>query len=122
MGSAALVCLAMNIYFEARGESLLGQELVAETTINRMHDRRWPNTICDVVHEPYQFSWTAQPYDIKDWKAFSTAILIANRVLNNKQHNLCIDHYHNFTVTPVWSKGMKIDRIEGNHIFYCSNG
>ena len=30
-------CLALNIYHEARGEPIVGQEAVAYVTINRMH-------------------------------------------------------------------------------------
>jgi len=119
VGSAALVCLAMNIYFEARGESLKGQKLVAEVTLNRVRSKKWPSTLCEVVHEPYQFSWTINPYQVQDWKAFSTALIVAESAMNNNL-NTCVDHYHNFTVEPTWGKNMRVYRVEGNHIFYCS--
>ena len=44
-------CLAMNIYHEARNESLAGKVAVVLVTMNRVADDRFPNTICDVVHE-----------------------------------------------------------------------
>ena len=36
----ALTCMAVAIYFEARGEPINGQLLVAETIINRVADER----------------------------------------------------------------------------------
>ena len=55
MGST-LLCLSLAIYHEARGEPEKGQYAVAEVIINRSKDRN--KTICDVVYEPHQFSWT----------------------------------------------------------------
>ena len=37
-----LVCLAENIYFEARAESIEGKAAVANVTRNRVSDKRWP--------------------------------------------------------------------------------
>ena len=41
-----LWCLSTAIYFEARGESYRGQVAVAQVVLNRVDDRRYPNTIC----------------------------------------------------------------------------
>lgn len=54
-------CLATNIYHEARGEPLDGQIAVASVTINRVQDRRWPNTICEVVYQAQYDPETQQP-------------------------------------------------------------
>ena len=42
-------CLALNIYFEARDQTVKGQMAVALVTINRVTSKRFPNTICKVV-------------------------------------------------------------------------
>ena len=47
----ALMCMASNIYFEAKNESKLGQLAVAQVVMNRMYDHRYPDTICDVVKQ-----------------------------------------------------------------------
>lgn len=52
------LCLARNIYFEARGEDLVGQEAVASVTMNRVRATAWPASVCEVVYQPLQFSWT----------------------------------------------------------------
>ena len=49
-----LNCLALNVYFEARGEPLDGQYAVAEVTMNRVASGRYPSTVCGVV---YQKGW-----------------------------------------------------------------
>lgn len=61
-------CLAQNIYFEAKSESLKGQIAVGLVTINRVLSEKYPNTICEVVWQKRkhpktgkwvaQFSWT----------------------------------------------------------------
>ncbi|HIE75488.1 MAG TPA: cell wall hydrolase, partial [Gammaproteobacteria bacterium] len=51
-------CLALNIYHEARGESHDGQVAVAAVTLNRMQSASYPDTVCGVVWQPHQFSWT----------------------------------------------------------------
>ena len=48
---AALTCLAQNIYFESSDQSTIGQIAVAEVTLNRVADPRWPNDICSVVKQ-----------------------------------------------------------------------
>jgi spore germination cell wall hydrolase CwlJ-like protein len=54
----AAMCLALNMFFEARNESLIGQVMVAEVTLNRVANARFPDTVCEVVWQDRQFSWT----------------------------------------------------------------
>src|SRR5262249_14834521 len=51
-------CLARNVYYEARSESLLGQYAVAEVTMNRRASLGYPKTVCEVVYQKDAFSWT----------------------------------------------------------------
>ena len=44
-------CLALNIYHESRGDSLAGKFAVADVVLNRVENRRWPSTICEVVYQ-----------------------------------------------------------------------
>jgi spore germination cell wall hydrolase CwlJ-like protein len=52
-----LSCIAVAVYFEARGESMLGQRAVAEVILNRVADPRWPETACEVIKQKNQFSF-----------------------------------------------------------------
>jgi len=57
-------CLALNIYFEARSEGEQGQLAVGHVVMNRVADRHYPSTVCNVVRQGgekrlhrCQFSW-----------------------------------------------------------------
>ena len=63
-----LYCLAMNIYHESKSEPLAGQYAVADVTINRTLDTRYPNTVCEVVMQArMKESWKTKQYpDLPD--------------------------------------------------------
>ena len=62
-----VICLAENIYFEARNQGTAGWMAVANVTINRRNASRFPNTICDVVYESQmEESWKTRNLDIPD--------------------------------------------------------
>jgi spore germination cell wall hydrolase CwlJ-like protein len=46
-----LVCVAVAVYFEARGEPTAGQVAVAHVIRNRIEDPRYPDNACDVVKQ-----------------------------------------------------------------------
>lgn len=50
-------CLAKNIYFEARGESREGKIAVANVTVNRVESSRYPDSVCEVVHQAVYSRW-----------------------------------------------------------------
>ena len=49
-------CLASTLYHEARGEDLLGQQLVAQVVLNRAKY----SSICSEVLAPGQFPWASK--------------------------------------------------------------
>lgn len=115
--AAQALCLAANIYFEARGEPIDGQVLVAEVTVTRAEERQ--QSICATVFEDGQFEWTATPYAIDDLDAFGTASLVADDVLT-RGCQICsgATHYHAVGHRPYWSKELEFVGAYGNHIFY----
>ena len=68
-----LRCLTDNVYHEARGEGPKGRYAVIFSTLGRVLDKKYPKSICGVVHQPWQFSWTAdntilsQPINPRDY-------------------------------------------------------
>ncbi len=62
------ICMALNIYYESRSDNLAGQYAVADVVLNRMHDDRYPNTICEVTQQgPTKESWkTKQDPELPD--------------------------------------------------------
>ncbi len=117
ISTTELACLTENIYHEARGEPLAGQIMVGRVTINRKHSGKFPNTICGVVYQPKQFSWTLKKKQRKinktEWDTAKYAAYSA--LVDNKR--ITVMYYHNLTVAPAWGRPyiMKI----GNHKFYA---
>jgi len=119
-----LYCLAQNIYFEARGESNIGQEAVAWVTINRVFSEDFPNDICSVVWQSGQFSWTndGKSDRPRDQEAWNHAQFIARWVLEN--YNTGIDptegsiYFHADYSKPYWRNSFnRVVQID-SHIFY----
>ena len=48
--------LAAIVYAEAGTEDFTGQRLVADVVLNRIHSPAWPNSVSEVIYQPYQFS------------------------------------------------------------------
>lgn len=118
---AAATCLALNVYFEARDQSIDGQIMVAEVTMERVHNPDFPDSVCGVVWQPGAFSWTRdgksdKPTDVTAWLQ---AQIIANEVLLNGC-TLCTGatYYHTVDSYPSWARRMDFVGVWGNHIFY----
>jgi hypothetical protein len=45
------LCMIEALWYEARGESDVGQIMVGQVIFNRMDSTEFPNTVCDVVHQ-----------------------------------------------------------------------
>ena len=56
--NVAVVCLALNVYHEAKNQDIDGMYAVADVVMNRVEDHRYPNTVCGVVKQgPTRESW-----------------------------------------------------------------
>jgi hypothetical protein len=117
-------CLSLNIYFESRSQSLLGQEAVAWVTLNRVANNNFPDNICGVVWQPRQFSWTHDgKSDIpRDQAAWAIAQLVADQTLNafgkDRDPTEGATYFHANYVNPYWTASVEqVVRID-QHIFY----
>ena len=119
-----IFCLAKNIYHEASVESRLGQYAVAQVTLNRVRSNQYPNTVCDVVMDPWQFSWANKksirlthprgPLWENSKKIAENVILRGKRVMGLEDALF----YHADYVRPRWRDvNYKIAQID-SHIFY----
>jgi N-acetylmuramoyl-L-alanine amidase len=114
-----VTCLAKNIYHEARGESLKGQVAVALVTLNRTKHENYPGTVCGVVYDKGQFSWTSAPTRIVNNTAWKSSIELAEAVLegNITLPNFNALYFHNVSIRPKWKTQVRPLRI-GNHVFF----
>ena len=138
-----LECLALNIYQEARSESLAGQYAVADVTLNRVKDTRYPSTICGVVKQAVMSEWAVQqglfipkrnqcqfswycdgrsdaPVEQYAWLR---AKGVAEDILSYRKFRGITEgatHSHASYVEPEWSfhRKMKLIGRIGDHIFY----
>lgn len=132
--AAAITCMALNIYHEARGEDLIGQHAVAKVTWNRAHEDK--RNVCAVVVKRKQFSWTNNgnvklekgmyvlddkmlPKNVRAWK---TALMVAKLTMANATPNFLhgATYYHADYVRPAWSRSRRMTKVAviGQHIFY----
>jgi len=125
--SLEVQCLAKNIYHEARNQSVDGMYAVAYVTINRMAATRYPDTICKVVYEPYQFSWTHQNKKLNlNNKIEVAAWKVAVDVAVDAMHNdvpldmLNVMNYHANYVNPRWTARKRRHSEIQDHIFYTA--
>ena len=118
-------CLAQNIYFEAGIESVAGKAAVARVTINRKASKKFPNTICDVVWQRKQFSWTHDGKSDRipsNGKAtWAQSVAVAYDAYYDRKWDGLVEgatHYHADYVKPAWAKKIRrITKID-THIFY----
>jgi len=139
MFDAIMLCLALNIYHEARNQPVIGQIAVSEVVLNRVADDRYPKGVCEVVYQAEypnndkrelpiknrcQFSWycnriSDQPTDID---AYRWALTLSERILTGEFAPITdgATHYHSDKVNPKWAKTKLKTVTIGNHIFYRS--
>ena len=122
MIAEALFCLAQNVYFEARSQPLIEQVAVAQVVMNRVRSPHYPNSVCDVVWERRQFSWTHDgksdsPRNVSAWVE---ANQIASLVLSPGFPDLVdgATHYHAHYVSPSWASALESVATIGTHKFY----
>ncbi len=121
-----LYCLALNIYFEARGESVQGQYAVADVTLNRVEAAQFPDSICDVVYQRRQFSWTHQIRNpknpsIAEREAWHDAQLYAVEIAVWEIQRGVTDgatYFHASYVRPRWRLSFEKTTRIGTHLFY----
>ena len=128
-------CMALNIYYEARGSSMADQVAVSDVVLNRVQDARYPNTVCEVVRQGQQdangnmirnqcqFSWYCdgkadRPQDIDSWVSAQT---LAWRIMKFEEFRGITEgatHYHAHYVNPRWARDMSFIGTVGVHKFY----
>ena len=116
----ATLCLAQVLFFEAGTESLEGLQAVAATVFNRTEQDQYASSICGVVYQPYQYSWTAFH---TNWTRRPPApfMQMAKTFLQERQtlqEEYPVTHFHRIDVTPAWSKTLEYVITIGAHKFY----
>ncbi len=115
-------CLADNIYYEAGFEPYQGQLAVAQVVLNRIKSHDYPHTVCGVVYQPYQFTWTLHKQPRKNWRVYRKVYRLAENVLVRRVRSPIIGRdvlfYHAVYDNPSWAQNVTPVAEIGNHVFY----
>lgn len=125
-------CLLRAVWHEARGESFKGQLFVSKTILNRTRSERFPQSICKVVYQKYQFSFVHQlpmnkqyvrpktELEKQTFRQVELASFISiwvDRLGIDFTHNS--KYYHTTRIKPKWNYSeLEKVQIVGNHVFY----
>lgn len=131
----SIICLALTVFHEARGEPLAGQRAVAQVVVNRSRIRSLP--VCAVVAEKGQFSWNIRQYGeipgkmgkiaVKPHKkplpvgkkGWLEALNVAKNALLAPDLASKIEFFHAKYTNPGWSRRYRLVAQVGNHLFYA---
>ena len=127
-----LGCLSLAIYYEARSESDVGQQAVAQVVLNRVRDRFYPDDVCSVVFQGSerrtgcQFSFTCDGSmaRLPEGRAWTKARETAAAVLAGRGDAPVgnATHYHTTAIHPYWAPSLAKVTTIGAHIFYSKHG
>jgi spore germination cell wall hydrolase CwlJ-like protein len=123
MPSAAdreLNCLAVGVYYEAKGEPLSGQLAVAEVILDRSTSGRFPRSVCSVIKQRGQFSFVRggklpTPPANAAWRKAMAVAQVAQKDLWASPVDGAL-YFHARYVRPSWKRA-RIGEV-GNHVFY----
>ncbi len=127
-----LECLALTIYFEARGESDEGKLAVGHVVMNRAQHPLYPRKVCKVVHQGgdklrnrCQFSWWCDGRSDRprNQQAWTKSQALARRIYWDYSRDPTAGAlwYHADYVRPSWRNDLTPGAKIGRHVFYGLN-
>lgn len=126
--AADSLCLSTTVYLEARDQSVLGQQAVAEVALRRRDSGLWGRNLCQVVTARRQFApaLLSPQTRLSNIDAWTEAVGVAmqserNWALPRDQRKLVVPGASHFAATaianPSWSSADQVATI-GDHTFY----
>ncbi len=124
----SLTCLTQAVYYEARSQTLAGQQGVAQVVMNRAHSATYPSGVCDVVYQrtgrygtcQFTFACDGSMNRLIEPAAWDKAHDVATQALGGFVYAPLKDamHYHASWMTPYWSSSVpRIGQVDGQ-VFY----
>ena len=130
-----ILCLARNIFFEARGEGSYGRLAVGAVTLNRVE--KSGQSVCYEVYKPHQFTWTKELSEWtqvnkieKEYETWQEILDLATDLYHDPRYKEKAgigdrDHYLNPEVTvnrygrlPRWYRKYSENPVRiGRHVF-----
>ena len=122
-------CLSEALYYEARGEGMVGQKAIAEVVFHRMNHGNYGHSICAVVYEgkdrpgcQFSFACNGDARKPKQADAWRRSEMLAAQILTGevplKNATGGATNFHAVSVSPDWADTLEKTTQIGNHIFY----
>lgn len=114
-------CLTEAVYYESNSEPVAGRIAVAHVILNRTRSGIFPKSVCGVVNQPGQFTYSRrQAMHRRDAKGWIEARAVATLALAGQVADLSRQalFFHALRSRPGWS-GVKVVSRIGGHVFYA---
>ena len=124
------VCLAIAIYFEARGEPLEGQVAVAQVILNRVVSKKREFAkkfdVCSVIKKDRAFTFVPEDKELRvprQSPSWTQSQQVAQAVMDGyTEDHISSDTYFYANVSKTdrlaWTKGLEEYTKIGNHTFW----
>lgn len=123
-----VLCMTEAIYFEARGEDRIGRAAVGLVIMNRVESTRYPNTVCEVVQQPLQFSYrndtvpsvNIPSVDSGDAEALGNIVQLSIDITNKHIVDFTDNakwYYAHQIVNPRWASCGDVVMVYNGHTF-----
>lgn len=122
------MCLAKVLYWESRGEHLLGKLAVAAVVKERISDPGFPNTVCSVAYQINKKSKkpefsphivkNSKPIELEEWRRSQD---LAHDIMSGKlKYQLAFRarYFHSTKISPNWRNHKWVATIGGNKFYY----
>lgn len=118
-----ILCLALNIYHESRGENDRSRWAVGFVTLNRVKSSKFSNSVCGVVWARSQFSWTVRsasslvPRETAAWSDAQRKGYLLYSEQYTDDPTAGADHFYAARIRPSWSSRLLNKLRIGAHMF-----
>ena len=122
------MCLAKALYWESRGENILGKLAVASVIKERVNHNQFPNTVCDVVYQinkvskKPEFSYNiVRNARITEIEAWEDSKVLAHRIVSGEfKYTLAFTalYFHSTSISPNWKSKKLVATIGRNKFYY----
>ena len=115
---ADLSCMALNVYHEARNQGDEGMLMVMSVTKNRVASDAYPDSICDVVYQPYQFSWVYENPSLAMAKFDEIFDFVVRHIDDADIADGSLWYHNHHIVHPAWADKLQVVAVVNDHTFY----
>lgn len=125
-------CMALNMYYEARGDNDIGMIAVGYVVMNRTASKDFPKTPCEVINQYSlkkqtkikicQFSWKCENKNkiIKEKETYQRSLLLASLVLKQEVKNPVGKSLYFHAITKKYNENFKHPKSVkiGSQVYY----